>query len=100
MKIDKQTEIMALIFFFGGLALCVYTLRSTEGILSILGIGMLFLSAFIGGKKEGYREFNRMHYTALEEEAKKRRAKDEEISRKVKKDIEEMERDEQNKNNE
>lgn len=100
MKIDKQTEIMALIFFFGGVALCVYTLRSTEGILSILGIGMLFLSAFIGGKKEGYREFSRMHYTALEEEAKKRRAKDEEISRKVKKDIEEMEREEQNKNNE
>ncbi len=100
MKIDKQTEIMALIFFFGGLALCVYTLRSTEGILSILGIGMLFLSAFIGGKKEGYREFNRMHYTALEEEARKRRAKDEEISKKVKKDIEEMEKEESYRNNE
>lgn len=100
MKIDKQTEIMALIFFFGGLALCVYTLRSTEGILSILGIGMLFLSAFIGGKKEGYREFNRMHYTALEEEAKKRRNKDEELSRKVQRDIEEMDKEDKSKTNE
>ncbi len=100
MKIDKQDEIIMGIFFFGGLALCAYTLRSTDGILSILGIGMLFLSAFLGGKKEGHNDFNKMHYTALEQEAKKRRNKDEELSRKVKKDIEEMEREEQNKNNE
>lgn len=94
MKIDKKDEIIMISFFLGGLILCYFTLRSTDGIFSIIGIGMLFLSVFIGGKKEGYREFNKMHYTALEEEAKKRRAKDEEISKKVKKDIEEMEREE------
>ncbi len=99
MKIEKQDEVIMGIFFVGGLGLCALTLRSTDGIFSIIGIGMLFLSAFLGGKKEGYKEFNKMHYTALEQEAKKRRNEDEELSRRVQKDIEEMEKEEQSKKN-
>ena len=93
MRIDRQTEILALIFFFGGIALCIYTLRSTDGIFSIIGIGMLLLAAYIGGKKEGYSEFNKMHYTALEKEARKRREKDEELSKKVHEEMKEYEKE-------
>lgn len=84
---------MAGIFFIVGLVLCYLTLDSSDFLFSMFGIGMLIISAFFFGKKEAYREYKNLHYTVLEHDAKKRREKDEELTKKIHREIEEDEKE-------
>jgi hypothetical protein len=93
MRNEKYLDIMAGIFFIAGLALCYFTLHSSDFLFSMFGIGMLIISSFHIGKKEAYKEYNNLHYTILEGDAKKRREKDEELSKKVHEDIKNYEKE-------
>lgn len=91
MRFERQTEVIAGIFFIVGLILCYFTLHSSDFLFSMFGIGMLIIASFYIGKKEAYKEYNNLHYTILENEAKKRREKDEELLRKVKESMKQYE---------
>ncbi len=93
MRQEKYLDAMAGIFFIVGLILCYFTLHSSNFLFSIFGIGMLIISTFFFGKKEAYREYKKLHYTILEHDAKKRREKDEELSKKVHAHMEEYEKE-------
>ncbi len=96
MRFERQTEIIAGIFFIVGLILCYLTLHSSDFIFSMFGIGMLIIASFYIGKKEAYREYNNLHYTILENDAKKRREKDEELSKKVHEEMKDYEKENSN----
>lgn len=93
MRFERKTEVTVGIFFVVGLILCYLTLRSSDFLFSMFGIGMLIISSFYIGKKDAYREYNNLHYTILEHDAKKRRDEDKELSKKIDKEMKEYEKE-------
>lgn len=91
MEKDKYFEIKAAGLLLVGIILILLTLRNADT-LALIGVILIFMMCgYMVGKTQKADEFMKMHYTALEAEAKKRRDKDEELSRKVKQHIKDYE---------
>lgn len=76
MRESKHTKLVIGVLFFGGLIFSYFSFGKSD-FFSVFTLIIVFLiTGFLCGQEMIYDKYDKMHYTALENEAKKRRDKD------------------------
>ena len=83
MSPDKYSEIKVGIVLISALAIGGYKFLNVDGIVFVGVVIALLLCGYAAGTNEAYKKYRDMHYSALEDDARKRRKKDEELSKKI-----------------
>ncbi len=83
MKEYKHSKLVIGVLFWGGLIFSYFALGKADTLSLLIAIAIFMLTGMFIGKEMVYEEYNNLHYSALEDDAKKRRKKDEELSKKV-----------------
>ncbi len=79
----KHTKFVVGVLFFGGLVFVYFALGKSD-FFSVFTVIIIFsITGFLAGQEMVYDKYDRMHYSALEDDAKKRREKDKRISDEV-----------------
>lgn len=79
MKSDKYAEIKVGILFIVGVIVGGYKFLNVDGIVFV-GVVLTFLiCGYMAGKNEIYKQYENMHYSALEDDARKRKVKDKKL---------------------
>ena len=77
--------------FIGGLIFSFFVFGKADFVPILTFIIVFCLAGFLAGREFVYDKYDKMHYSAFEHEAKKRREKDEELSRKVQESMKQYE---------
>lgn len=93
MREFKHTKLVAGILFIGGLIFSYFTF-GTADFFSVFTLIIVFLIAgFLAGQEMIYDKYDKLHYSALENDARKRREKEEKLSKEVHEHVKEYEKE-------
>lgn len=93
MREYKYARLIAGILFIGGLIFSFFAFGKSD-LFSVFTLIILFsLAGFLAGQELIYDKYDNLHYSALENDAKQRRERDEALSKKVRDSIEEYEKE-------
>ena len=93
MKNYQHAKLIAGILFIGGLIFSFFAFGRTDFVLVFTLILVFSIAGMLTGQEIVYDKLDKMHYAFFEDEAKKRRDKDEELSKKVKESIKQYEKE-------
>lgn len=94
MREYKHAKLISGILFIGGLIFSFFIFGKIDFVPVMTLVLVFCLAGFLAGQEHVYDKYKRMHYTALENDAKKRREQDEKLNQKIKQDISEYEAEE------
>ena len=96
MRDYKNTKAAGIVLFIAGVVFSYFAFGKSD-LFSVVTLILLFLlSGIFIGQEIVYEKYDNLHYTALEDDAKKRRDRDRKISEKVAADIEQDDKKYQN----
>ncbi len=93
MREYKHARLIAGILFIGGLVFSFFVFGKSDFVLVFTLIIVFSIAGMLTGQEIVYDKLGKMHYTFFEDEAKKRREKDEELSKKVQESMKQYEKE-------
>lgn len=96
MSKNKYTKLIAGLLFVGGLVFSYFSFGQSD-FFSVFTLIIVFsIAGFLAGQEMIYDKYDKLHYSALEDDARKRREKDKQISDKVAEDIKQYDKENSN----
>jgi len=95
MKRDKNVTIKGTILFWVGIILAIYGLSEKESFSIFVAIVALYIFGRMTGKDEVYEEYEKLHYTVLEEAGRKRREAEKKLWRETEEYVKKWEKENQ-----
>ncbi|HMS23165.1 MAG TPA: hypothetical protein PKA38_05420 [Candidatus Levybacteria bacterium] len=95
MRDYKYTKAAGIVLFISGAVFSYFAFGKSDLFYVVTLILLFLLSGIFIGQEIVYEKYDHLHYTALEDDAKKRRDKDRIISEKVAADIEQDDKNHQ-----
>ncbi len=96
MRENKHARLIAGVLFIGGLIFSFFVFGKSDFVSVFTLIIVFSLAGFLAGQEGIYDKYDTLHYSALEDDARKRREKDKQISDKVAEDIKQYEKENPN----
>jgi ATP-dependent protease Clp ATPase subunit len=93
MREYKHARLIAGILFIGGLIFSFFAFGKADFVLVFTLIIVFSIAGMFTGQEIVYDKLDKMHYTFFENEAKKRREKDDELSKKVQDSMKQYEKE-------
>lgn len=96
MREYKYTKLIIGILFLGGLIFSYFSFGTSDFFSVFTLIIVFLLVGFLAGQEMVYDKYENLHYSALEDDARKRREKDKKISNEVHEHMKEYEKENPN----